>query len=60
MERPWRHHPQDMLERLSAHADRKLGLEIDRLRLSDPGFKRALDLSLELDDELAARRDSNT
>lgn len=37
-------------------ADRRLGAELDRLRLSDSGFKAVLDRALEIESEIERRR----
>lgn len=55
-ERPWKHLSGEELRRKAKAADRALEGEIVRVRATDAAFKSALDLTLEFDDEIAARK----
>lgn len=52
--------PKDMggeeLRTAARRQDRKLSIEIDRLRISDPQFRAVLDRSVELDEEIDRRK----
>lgn len=54
--RPWAHMGGEALRNAAKLADKKLGRELERLRANDTTFRAVLDLTLELDTEIEARR----
>lgn len=44
------------LRNAAKRQDKLVGLEVERLRQTDPQFRAALDRSLALDDEIARRK----
>lgn len=57
-ERPFRDLSGEELRKRLKRADAVLGRAFDHLYLTDPNFKAALDLSLALEDEQTARRNT--
>lgn len=55
-ERPYGGLSGEALRTAAKRADRALGAELDRLRISDEGFRAALDKALALEDEINRRR----
>ena len=57
-DRPYRDLSGEELRKRLKRADSVLGKAFDHLYMADPEFKAALDLSLALEDEQAARRNT--
>jgi len=58
-ERPYRHLSGEELRKRLKRADADFGRHVDRLYIADQQFKAALDLSIALEDEQAARKNPN-